>query len=399
MIFGMPFRVFFWLVFTVALLSQVYLFFRIRSAILASKIPGRRKTALTAFLGAGMFLLFAANAILLFRPVLWIDPPLAAEFVLFDLPAVWTLGGIFAAFLLLVFRLCGGFCRFAFRARPAADAHPLPDPVDGGRRRFFRTAAGGLASTPVFATAYGSFHGSKAYEVEELKLSFGCPLRVVQLTDIHAGLHMSREEMRRLAERVNALEPDLCVLTGDYISNSVVFLPGCVEEMARIKARYGVYASIGNHDRWFARAGEVESIFRTNRIPLLVNANQVIQTHRGPFAVAGIDDIISGSPDLDATVQGLAPSIPTILLSHRPEIFPGAAARGIRLTLSGHYHGGQVRLTLPGGSTSLADLRTPYAQGLFRKSDSCLYVSRGIGTTFIPVRLNAPPEITLLNLT
>ena len=85
-------------------------------------------------------------------------------------------------------------------------------------------------------------------------------------------------------------------------------------------------------------------------------------------------------------------------MSHRPEIFPAAAARGVALTLSGHYHGGQVKISLPGGDLSLAHLRTPYAEGLFRIGDSRLYVSRGIGTTFTPVRLNAPPEVTLLRL-
>jgi hypothetical protein len=85
-------------------------------------------------------------------------------------------------------------------------------------------------------------------------------------------------------------------------------------------------------------------------------------------------------------------------LSHRPEISPQAAAGGIALTLSGHYHGGQVKLSLPGGDISLAHLRTPYPEGLYRINDSHLYVSRGIGTTFTPVWMNAPPEVTLLHL-
>jgi hypothetical protein len=87
------------------------------------------------------------------------------------------------------------------------------------------------------------------------------------------------------------------------------------------------------------------------------------------------------------------------LLSHRPEIFPEAAARGIPLTLAGHWHGGQVKLILPGQAISFAHFRTPYPEGLYRIEDSHLYVSRGIGTTGTPVRLNAPPEVTLFHLT
>jgi hypothetical protein len=131
----------------------------------------------------------------------------------------------------------------------------------------------------------------------------------------------------------------------------------------------------------------------------LHNAHQVIQTEQGPFAVAGIDDLRAGFPDLEAALRGLDRSIPTLLLSHRPEIFPDAAANGIRLTLAGHYHGGQVKLSLPGGDVSLAHLWTPYPEGLYRMNASLLYVSRGIGTTFTPIRLNAPPEVTLFHLT
>ena len=88
-----------------------------------------------------------------------------------------------------------------------------------------------------------------------------------------------------------------------------------------------------------------------------------------------------------------------MLLSHRPEIFPLAASRGVPLTLAGHYHGGQIKLVLPGVNLSLAHLMTPYPEGLYRIKDSHLYVSRGIGTTFTPIRLNARPEVTLLRLT
>ena len=130
----------------------------------------------------------------------------------------------------------------------------------------------------------------------------------------------------------------------------------------------------------------------------LLNAHRVIQTERGALAVAGIDDLRSGYPDLTGALRGLDATIPTILLSHRPEIFPLAASHGIPLTLSGHYHGGQIKLGLPGLNLSLPYLLTPHPEGLYRIKDSHLYVSRGIGTTFTPIRLNARPEVTLLHL-
>ncbi len=230
-------------------------------------------------------------------------------------------------------------------------------------------------------------------------MPFGRSLRVVQLTDIHAGVYMTREEIRRYADQVIALQPDLFVLTGDFISNSMVFLPDCMEEMVRVRARYGTFATLGNHERWYGRLGELQKMFRRYRVPLLVNAHQVIKTEQGAFAVAGIDDLRTGHADLEAAVHGLDSAIPTLLLSHRPEIFPQAAARGIPLTLAGHWHGGQIKLSLFGVAISLAHLRTPYPEGLYRINASHLYVSRGIGTTFTPVRLNAPPEVTLFHLT
>jgi uncharacterized protein len=168
--------------------------------------------------------------------------------------------------------------------------------------------------------------------------------------------------------------------------------------MARVSARYGTFATLGNHDHWYAESGEMAAIFRQYRIPLLRNAHKVIHTPEGPFAVAGIDDLHAGEPDLEAALRGLTPAIPTILLSHRPEIFPEAAEQGVALTLAGHYHGGQIKLSLPKRAISVAHLRSPYPEGLYRIDEACLYVSRGIGTSLTPVRLNARPEVTLLKL-
>ena len=171
----------------------------------------------------------------------------------------------------------------------------------------------------------GRGRNASSPRIQELSVPFGPSLRVVQLTDLHAGIFMTREEIRRYADQAIALQPDLFVLTGDFISTSVAFLPGCLEEMAHVQARYGTFATLGNHEHWYGGVSELQTIFQKCRIPLLHNAHPVIQTEQGPFAVAGIDDMRSGRPDLDEAVAGLDSSVPTILLSHRPEIFPRAA--------------------------------------------------------------------------
>lgn len=387
------------IVVSLAVFAQIYLFLRFRRAVLCSGRSHRVKSVVPVLAGSVIGLLFAMNLWILIRPVAWVDPPAPAQTLLFYLPAVWSFGSILSALLLAVFQVAGGLVR-AVAGRVRGIGPPLREPLaDPGRRLFLQAGAGAVAAAPLVLSGYGAAWAGRSHEVCELTLPFGVPLRVVQLTDPHAGVYMTRNDLRRYADAVIALEPDLFVLTGDYVSNSIAFLPGCLEEMARVRARYGTFATLGNHEHWVASPDRLKSMFRQHAVPLLYNAHRVIRTAQGPFAVAGIDDMRIGNDDLDAALKGLDPAVPTILLSHRPEIFPEAAGQGIALTLSGHYHGGQIQLRLPGGATSLAHLRTPYPEGLFRIGESRLYVSRGIGTTFTPVRLGARPEITVVNLT
>ena len=349
-------------------------------------------------MGAAIVLLFSANWQIMFRPIPWVDPPMAAQYSLFYPPAVWSFGSLFSGLVLGLTLAILWLGRMIIRLCRSGVGQAASDPPNPGRRRFLQAGVSGIASVPFILSAYGATYAAKTRQVREVTVPFGRSLRMVQLTDLHAGIFMTRREIRRYADQAIALQPDLLVLTGDFISNSICFLPSCLEEMARIQARYGTFATLGNHEHWYGELSELQTFFRKSGIPLLNNTHQLVQTEQGPFAVAGIDDLRSGRPDLEEALAGLDSSIPTLLLSHRPEIFPRAAARGIPLTLSGHYHGGQVKLSLPGEDISFAHFRTPYPVGLYRIKNCYLYVSRGIGTTFTPVRLNATPEVTLIHL-
>jgi predicted MPP superfamily phosphohydrolase len=396
---GLPFGSLRIIIMTLAVLAQITLFLCIRHAIRSSRRSERFKSRSVFLVGAAIALLFSANWQIMFRPIPWVDPPVAAQYSLFYPPAIWSFGSLFSVLLIGLTLLFFWLVRVTVRLSSSVFGTAAADPPNPGRRCFLQAGVSGIASVPFILSGYGATVAAKTYQVSEFAVSFGRSLRVVQLTDLHAGIFMTREEIRRYAEQAMALQPDLLVLTGDFISNSISFLPGCLEEMTRVQARYGTFATLGNHEHWYGELSELQTVFRKTRIPLLNNTHQVIQTQQGPFAVAGIDDLRSGRPDLEEALNGLDSGIPTLLLSHRPEIFPRAAARGIPLTLSGHYHGGQVKLKLPGGDVSLAHLWTPYPEGLYRIKTSYLYVSRGIGTTFTPVRLNAPPEVTLIHLT
>lgn len=378
--------------------SQVYLFLRLRQAIRSLNRSERFKSLCIRAGAVAMISLSVAELYIVSTTFTWVDPPFAVQLFFLYPPTVWIVGGIMSAALLLIAQLFAGTTRFILRSHNSPSSPQSPSPSNAGRRRFLKAGMGSLASAPFLLCGYGAVSAAESCQVRELNLPFGRSLRVVQLTDIHAGVYMTRAEMRRFADKVNALHPDVFVLTGDYITNSMVFFQGCAEEMARVRTRYGTFASMGNHDHWHGDLAEFRRIFQERGIHLLVNSRQEIRTGQGAFAIAGIDDLLAGDPDLKATLHGLDSSTPTILLSHRPEIFPEAAARGVPLTLSGHYHGGQIKVPLAEWGVSLAHLRTPYAEGLFRINSSRLYVSRGIGSTFTPIRLNVPPEITLLHL-
>ncbi len=377
------------------LISQGYLLLRLRDAIGASgwSPPARRRARVASSLAFALF--GGVNLIALLQPFAWVDPPRLAQVGLLYPMAVWNVGAIFSA-------LAIGVARMSRAAAPrlAALVPRLPDPlpVDPGRRRLLKAAVGGAATAPMVLSGIGAAYASKTYGVEEVELPFGCTLRVVQLSDIHAGLYMTRREIRRYAERVSRLQPDLFVLTGDFVSNSLSYLPGCLAEMEQVQARYGTFASLGNHEHYSGKLPDILAAFDRTRIRLLRNGHQVIDTGCGRFAVAGIDDLWTGVPNLGAALDGLGATLPTILLSHHPEIFPEAARQGVPLTLAGHWHGGQVKMSLSGLDLSIAHLMSPYPEGLYRIGASHLYVSRGIGTTGAPIRLNAPPEITLLRL-
>jgi predicted MPP superfamily phosphohydrolase len=386
------------LVVLLAVLAQLYLFTRIRHAVRSSRRSRRFQSRAVGSAGAAIVLLSALGGFIQARPIPWVDPPAFVQVFFFYLPEVWIVGSLCSVLILLFFRGAGHVGRKTVRIRHELTGQSVDPGVDAGRRRFLQTGMGALAAAPFVLSGYGAAYAGRTWEVKELTLPFGRPLRVVQLTDIHAGLFMTRQDLKRYADQVIALQPDLFVLTGDYITNSIAFLPECLEQMARVNARYGTFATLGNHDHWYARPGDMTALFHQYRIPLLRNAHRVIETAQGPFAVAGIDDLHAGHPDLQAALRDLAPGTPTILLSHRPEIFPEAAERGIALTLAGHYHGGQIKLNLPKRAISFAHFRTSYPEGLYRLDDSSLYVSSGIGTSLTPIRLNARPEVTLLHL-
>jgi predicted MPP superfamily phosphohydrolase len=227
---------------------------------------------------------------------------------------------------------------------------------------------------------------------------------IAQLSDFHVGPEVKAEDVRRAVEITNELEPDLIVLTGDYVSGSAQHSAACARELAALKAEHGVRAVLGNHDFW-TDADVVAANLRQAGLDVLRNEHRRLrlgdadpgQGSGHSLWLVGIEDVWSGKPDLKAALDGVPQGATTVLLAHEPDFADRATGQGISLQLSGHSHGGQVRLPFV-GAPILPYLAHKYPYGLRQVGEMWLYTNRGIGLVAPPVRFLCRPEITLLRL-
>jgi uncharacterized protein len=225
-------------------------------------------------------------------------------------------------------------------------------------------------------------------------------LRVAVIADVHTGApHVSLSKVRRVVTRVNSERPDLVALLGDYVDPRVagatpIPIAALASALGRLEAPLGVVAVLGNHD-WIEGGREMASALRGAAVTVL--ENEAVPVGRGLW-VAGVADAGSRQPDLAAALAAPPTHAPVLLLSHNPDVFPEVPAR-VSLTLSGHTHGAQVDLPLVRDRVTPSRFGAHYAGGVFEERDRLLFVSRGLGTSRLPVRFMAPPEVALLELT
>jgi len=224
--------------------------------------------------------------------------------------------------------------------------------------------------------------------------------RIVQLSDLHLGTHLGLAELEAHVARVNALEPDLVCITGDIVDR-VETCAVAFPVLAGLRARHGVIATLGNHD-FAAGADDVAAALR-RYTPFTVLRDE--RADVAGLAVLGVDDLgldwargVPEHPALPALAASVPPGTPAIVLSHRPDCFPQAAALGACLMLSGHTHGGQLGLPIGRRVRNLAEFMTRFDRGLYRERGALLYVNRGLGFTGQPIRLFTSREIAVLEL-
>jgi predicted MPP superfamily phosphohydrolase len=223
-------------------------------------------------------------------------------------------------------------------------------------------------------------------------------LRIVQLTDIHLGTFVSERLVSRAVGMANEAKADLAFVTGDLINTKGDPLDSCLQIVSRLRADAGIYGCNGNHEVY----AEAETYVHKNaaKLGMRILRDEAAPLYFNGVAInlVGIDYQRRGSRYLEGIEELLMPGAYNLLLSHNPDLFPVAAAKGFDLTIGGHTHGGQVTLEVVHPSLNIVRFTTPYVYGLYEQGASRLYVSRGIGTIGVPARLGAPPEVVCLRL-
>lgn len=229
------------------------------------------------------------------------------------------------------------------------------------------------------------------------------PLRVALVSDLHVGApYHGLSRLPSTVDRINATHPDIICLAGDFVTlgiigGSVTPPEALTGALSRLKAPAGVFAVMGNHDRVYS-GPRVRAALAAAGIRDLEDTSVAVMTPSGRVWVTGVSDFWTGAHDIGRALRTVADSVtPILLLTHNPDLFPEIPSR-VTLTLAGHTHGGQVRLPLIGAPIVPSAFGQRYARGQVVEGGRHLFVSTGIGTSDIPIRLGVPPTIFVLTV-
>lgn len=296
------------------------------------------------------------------------------------------------------------------RSSTAYDTDDLPDALldrTMSRRSFLiggalgGSAAAGLTLFEAYAARYVN-----PYRPVLERVSVPVPadhpglagLRIGFITDTHVGPFISADDLARATGLIAAEQPDLILLGGDYVSESARYTADAVDVIRLLveSAPLGGYAVLGNHDLSVSST-RVREAFRTAGMPMLRNDATAVPVGSDVLWIAGIDETLLGNPDPAATFAQVPAGAAALALWHEPQFAEAAAEHGAFLQLSGHTHGGQIRV--PGiGPIGLPVHGKRYVMGLNHVAGMPIYTARGVGVYRPPLRFNCPPEVTLVTL-
>jgi uncharacterized protein len=352
-------------------IAQIFLGRRLR-------IPAAVNVPLAIFALCGYFVVRESRS-----PTVWRLVPPVAHTVIPPTIAVWFFGLACTGILVLL-----------------RDAIP---PFKSGRREFLRKSTALLCVTPAAALGIAIIK-RKDFRINEIDLPFpGLAsdlhgLKLLQLSDIHLGSFYGVNDLSRVIDASNNLKADIAFITGDLITLPWDPLDKCLVELRRLRASLGVWGCMGNHEHYCRLERYVQIKASQFGIGFLRQQAAFLTVGASRLNLVGVDYQPFDTPYLVDIEPLLAVGSFNLLLSHNPDVFPVAAQKGFDLTLAGHTHGGQVNVEILRQNLNVTRFYTPYTKGLYNLPTSSLYVNSGLGTIGMPVRIGAPPEITLIRL-
>ncbi len=278
------------------------------------------------------------------------------------------------------------------------------DDMNPGRRAFLRAVGPAIAIAPSIVMATGMVRARSGPALKEVNVRIRGlhpdlnGIRIAQLTDIHFGPFFGKRDLEWAVSMANETKPHVALITGDLITRRGDDLRGCLNVLKALRGEAGVWACHGNHEQYAGVEDEATRLGERQGFHFLRGSSEILRFGATKLNLAGIDYHSLGDDPFIGGEWLLADDALNVLLSHTPAAFDRAAELGFDLTISGHTHGGQV--TLPVGNENLTFVRvyTPYVKGLYEKEGKRLYVSSGLGTVGVPVRIGADPEVTLIRL-
>jgi predicted MPP superfamily phosphohydrolase len=323
------------------------------------------------------------------QPLRWV-PPIVRS-VLIATGNIWGMTAVASFCIYLV---------FSFFASARGPAHS-PE-----RRRLIQAAGTVAVAAPFAVAAFGAIVERTNFKVKEIDLPIPNlhpdleGVRIGQLSDLHVSPWLSVRDAGRAVDMLNECKPHLTVVTGDVISQPGDPLDDAIRELGRLRADAGVLGCLGNHERYVqCQDYETREAAKVG-IGILRNQSRILRWGNGVLNVAGIDyQSRRDGPYLVNAEKMVVPGAANLLLSHNPDVFPVAVTKGFDAVMSGHTHGGQVTVEILNRTLNVARFATPFVAGLYRLQGRSCYVTAGIGTIALPVRIGAPPEITVVRLT
>lgn len=269
------------------------------------------------------------------------------------------------------------------------------------RRQFLRYSATTVIGAGLLTGGYAWLWEPRHLSIESVDLEFErLPtafdgVKIVQFSDLHLGFNTREKVLASLVESISRQSPDVICFTGDMVDNSAKPLAQALPYLSSLQAPMGKYAILGNHDHW-GQPGEVIRMLKASGFIVLQNANVILRREDSMIAIVGLEDSLIGNPNPVKALKGVPEGIFSLLLMHEPDYADTAALYPFDIQISGHSHGGQVRLPFVGAITTPKGSKR-YIQGLYTMGSNRmrLYVNRGIGVTKLPIRFLCRPELTV----